>query len=84
MQEQENNEKKNKHMNAHTTVQMDGATNKCGATQVRAADRAGFIQVHHGWLAHEADGHAEPALHAPTVGAHLLVSHPAIEQVYTA
>ena len=46
--------------------------------------RAGFVQVDHGRLAHEADGHAEPALHAPAVRAHLLVAHPPVEQVDTA
>lgn len=52
--------------------------------KVRAWYRAGLVQVDHSRLAHEADGHAQPALHAPTVGAHLLVTHPAIEQVHTA
>ena len=49
-----------------------------------AAYRAGLIQVDHRWFAHKADCHAQPALHASTVGAHLLVPHPTIEQVDTA
>lgn len=48
------------------------------------AYRAGFIQVDHSRLAHQADGHAQPALHTSRVGAHLLNAHPAVEQVYTA
>ena len=64
---------------------MHEARSQRRCAEVReAAHRAGFIQVHHCRLAHEADGHAQPALHAPTVSVDLLVTHPAIEQVYTA
>lgn len=54
------------------------------AAAAAAAYRAGLIQVNHRGIAHEADGHAQPALHPSTVGAHFLVAHPTVEEVDTA